>query len=82
MVMASGEIIIASNWLLGMAGGHKNIKEVRATDESQALHVFRSQMQDASNKKGAADLVCALDCVPIAITQAAALINRRRGAVE
>jgi hypothetical protein len=76
----NGSILITSrskDAAASLAGGHKNIKEVSAMDESQALHLFRSKMQDASNKEGAADLVCALDYIPLAITQAAAFINRR-----
>jgi tetratricopeptide (TPR) repeat protein len=60
-----------------MAGGYKRIKEVLAMNESQALHLFRSKMQDAENNEGAADLVRALEYIPLAITQAAAFINHR-----
>jgi tetratricopeptide (TPR) repeat protein len=76
----NGSILITSrskDAAARLAGGHKNIKEVRAMDESQALYLFRSKIQDLPNEEGAADLVCALDYIPLAITQAAAFINRR-----
>jgi hypothetical protein len=60
-----------------LAGGYKNIKEVRAMDESQALDLFQNKLQSASNEEGAAGLLRTLDYIPLAITQAAAFINRR-----
>jgi hypothetical protein len=48
--------------------GYKNIKEVHAMDESQALQLLRNKLRDASNEDGAADLLRALDYVPLAIT--------------
>jgi tetratricopeptide (TPR) repeat protein len=76
----NGSILITSrskDAAARLAGGHKNIKEVRAMDKSQALHLFQSKMQDPLNEEGAADLVHALDKIPLAITQAAAHINHR-----
>ncbi|RYP47712.1 hypothetical protein DL768_006248 [Monosporascus sp. mg162] len=76
----NGSILITSrnkDAAARLAGGHKNIKEVRAMDESQALHLFRNKLQSASKEEGAADLLRALDYIPLAITQAAAYINRR-----
>ncbi|KAF2193987.1 TPR-like protein, partial [Zopfia rhizophila CBS 207.26] len=76
----NGSILITSrsnDAAARLAGGHKNIKVVRAMDESQALHLFQNKVQNASNEEGAADLLRALDYIPLAITQAAAFINRR-----
>lgn len=45
---------------------------------SQALQLFNKKLQDVSKGDGAADLVRALDCIPLAVTQAAAHIIRRQ----
>ena len=60
-----------------LAGGHTYVKEVSTADESQAFSLFRNQLECVSNEEGASDLLRALDYVPLAITQAAAFINRR-----
>jgi tetratricopeptide (TPR) repeat protein len=76
----NGSILITSrskDAAARLAGCHNNIKEVRAMDENQALDLFRNKLQDASNEEGAADLLRALDYIPLAITQAAAFISRR-----
>jgi tetratricopeptide (TPR) repeat protein len=76
----TGSILITSrskDAAARLAGGYQNIKEVRAMDESQALDLFRNKLRSASNEEGAADLLRALDYIPLAITQAAAFINRR-----
>ncbi|RYP63778.1 hypothetical protein DL771_009111 [Monosporascus sp. 5C6A] len=76
----NGSILITSrnkDAAARLTGGHKNIKEVRAMNESQAFHLFQNKLQSASKEEGAADLLCALDYIPLAITQAAAYINRR-----
>jgi tetratricopeptide (TPR) repeat protein len=59
-----------------VAGGHKNIKEVRAMDANQGLQLLQNKLNDSSTE-GAVDLLRALDYIPLAITQAAAYINRR-----
>jgi tetratricopeptide (TPR) repeat protein len=76
----NGSILITSrskDAAARLAGGYNNIKEVRAMDERQALHLFRNKLRSASDEEGAADLLRALDYIPLAITQAAAFINRR-----
>ncbi len=63
----NGSILITSrsnDAAARLAGGYKNIKEVRAMDEIQALHLFRNKVQSASNEEGAADLLRALDYQP------------------
>ncbi|OCK87759.1 uncharacterized protein K441DRAFT_592728, partial [Cenococcum geophilum 1.58] len=42
-----------------------------------ALQLLRNKLSDTSNDEGAADLLCALDDTPLAITQAASYIDRR-----
>ena len=76
----NGSILITSrskDAAARLAGGYNNIKEVFAMSENQALDLFRNKLQRASNEEGAADLLRALDYIPLAITQAAAFINRR-----
>ncbi|KAH8588907.1 P-loop containing nucleoside triphosphate hydrolase protein [Bisporella sp. PMI_857] len=76
----NGSILITSrskDVAARLAGNYNNIKEVHAMGESQALYLFRNKLQSASNEEGAADLLRALDYIPLAITQAAAFINRR-----
>lgn len=46
-------------------------------DEAQGLQLLRNKLQAASTADGAAELLSALDFMPLAITQAAAYINRR-----
>lgn len=75
-----GSILITSrskDTAARLVGGYEHIKEVLAMDESQGLRLLRNKLQDASNEEGAVDLLCALDYVPLAISQAAAYINRR-----
>ena len=76
----NGSILITSrskDAAARLAGGHNNIKEVRAMDESQAIQLFQNKLQSGPNEEGVADLVRALDYIPLAITQAVAFINRR-----
>ncbi|KAF2190151.1 TPR-like protein [Zopfia rhizophila CBS 207.26] len=76
----NGSILITSrnkDAAARLAGGYKNIKEVCVMDESQGLQLLRNRLQDTSTDEGAVDLLRALDCIPLAITQAAAYINRR-----
>ncbi|KAF2188819.1 hypothetical protein K469DRAFT_702535 [Zopfia rhizophila CBS 207.26] len=60
-----------------LAGGFQNTKEVQTMDKSQGLQLLQNKLQDAAKEEGAADLLRALDYIPLAITQAAAFINRR-----
>ena len=61
-----------------LAGGYHNITEVLAMDESQGLQLLCNKLVAGVSDKGAAlDLLRVLDCMPLAITQAAAYINRR-----
>ncbi|RDL35922.1 uncharacterized protein BP5553_06534 [Venustampulla echinocandica] len=76
----NGSILITSrskDAAARLAGGRTYIKEVPKMDESQALGLFRNKLEHASNEEGAPDLLRALDYIPLAITQAAAFINRR-----
>ena len=46
-------------------------------NKSQGLQLFHNKLLHRSKDEGAVDLLHALDYVPLAITQAAAYINRR-----
>jgi tetratricopeptide (TPR) repeat protein len=59
-----------------LVGSYKNLKEVRAMNEDQAVQLLRNKLEDASNEDGMVDLIRTLGSIPLAISQAAAYINR------
>jgi hypothetical protein len=76
----NGSILITSrsrDAAAKLTGSYKNVKEVRAMDTGQALRLLRNKLEGSFNEDGAADLLDALNHIPLAITQAAAYINRR-----
>ncbi|KAF2993771.1 hypothetical protein E8E13_002280 [Curvularia kusanoi] len=76
----NGSILITSrnkDVAARLAGGYNHIKEVFALDEGQGLQLLQNKLQDTSMEEDAVELLRMLDCVPLAITQAAAYINRR-----
>jgi tetratricopeptide (TPR) repeat protein len=56
---------------------YKNVREIRAMDAGQALQLLRTKLGVNFSEDGADDLLAALNCIPLAVTQAAAYINRR-----
>jgi tetratricopeptide (TPR) repeat protein len=60
-----------------LAGGYNKTKEVLAMDEGEGLQLLRNKLRDPPVKESAVELLHALDCIPLAVTQAAAYINRR-----
>jgi tetratricopeptide (TPR) repeat protein len=60
-----------------LAGGHNKTREVLAMDESEGLQLLRNKLEDLPHEESAIELLRALDCIPLAISQAAAYINRR-----
>ena len=60
-----------------LAGGYNKVKEVLAMDEGEGLQLLRNKLQDSPLEESAVDLLHALDCIPLAVVQAAAYINRR-----
>lgn len=61
-----------------LAGGYHNTKHVLAMDESQGLELLRNKLSTVpADQSTAVELVRILDRMPLAITQAAAYINRR-----
>jgi tetratricopeptide (TPR) repeat protein len=77
----NGSILITSrskDAAARLVGGYSTIKEVLTMDEDQGVKLLSNKLQSTSAEDGAAaDLVRALDCMPLAISQAAAYINRR-----
>ncbi|KAJ4329684.1 hypothetical protein N0V95_010165, partial [Ascochyta clinopodiicola] len=51
--------------------------EVLAMNEGEGLQLLRNKLRDPPIEESAVALLHALDCIPLAITQAAAYINRR-----
>ncbi|KAF2993769.1 hypothetical protein E8E13_002179 [Curvularia kusanoi] len=60
-----------------LVGGRNRIKEVLAMDESEGLQLLRNKLSDLPLEESAVELLQALNRIPLAITQAAAYINRR-----
>ncbi|KAJ4248089.1 hypothetical protein NW762_012859 [Fusarium torreyae] len=60
-----------------LTGNHKAIYRVSTMDDVQGLQLLQNKLRGDLDKNTAVDLLRALDCIPLAITQAAAYINRR-----
>ncbi|KAI8710446.1 hypothetical protein NCS52_01574800 [Fusarium sp. LHS14.1] len=76
----SGTILVTSRSMDAaekLTGSQKAIYRISTMDDAQGLHLFRNKLNGDFDKDAAADLLRALDCIPLAITQAAAYINRR-----
>ncbi|CAM1511657.1 Fc.00g091700.m01.CDS01 [Cosmosporella sp. VM-42] len=76
----NGKIIVTSRSMdaAGRLTGSQNlICKIPVMDETQALQLFRKKLSGEHEQNADADLVRDLGCVPLAITQAAAYINRR-----
>ncbi|KAM6513857.1 hypothetical protein FALCPG4_015064 [Fusarium falciforme] len=76
----SGTILVTSRSMDAaekLTGSQKAIYRISTMDDAQGLHLFQNKLNGDFDKDAAADLLQALDCIPLAITQAAAYINRR-----
>jgi tetratricopeptide (TPR) repeat protein len=60
-----------------LVGGYNNIKEVVVMDESEGLQLFRNKLQQPPCEESVLKLLKELNCIPLAIIQAVAYINRR-----
>ncbi|KAJ4263536.1 hypothetical protein NW762_006355 [Fusarium torreyae] len=60
-----------------LTGSQKAILRVPTMDEARGLQLFRNKLCGPFDRGAAIDLLRALDHIPLAITQAAAYINRR-----
>ena len=75
-----GKILITSrnmNAAQKLTGSQKAIMRLPAMDSSQAVRLFQKKLGVDVGDGTALDLVRALDCVPLAIDQAAAYISKR-----
>jgi hypothetical protein len=76
----NGAILVTSrskDAAVRLVGGYNRIKEVLAMDEDEGLQLLCNKLQDPPTEEGSVELLHALDRIPLAITQAAAFINRR-----
>jgi hypothetical protein len=76
----NGSILVTSrskDAAASLAGGYNKIKEVLAMDEGEGLQLLRNKLRDPPIEESAVELLRALDRIPLAVTQAAAYINRR-----
>ncbi|KAF2030383.1 TPR-like protein [Setomelanomma holmii] len=60
-----------------LVGGYNKIKEVLTMNEGKGLQLLRNKLRDPPLEESAVELLQALDCIPLAVSQAAAYINRR-----
>ncbi|KAI1088713.1 hypothetical protein F5B19DRAFT_496110 [Rostrohypoxylon terebratum] len=60
-----------------LTGNHKAVYRISVMDNTESLELFRNKLESDFDHEAAADLINALGCTPLAITQAAAYINRR-----
>ncbi|KAF5722407.1 kinesin light chain [Fusarium mundagurra] len=76
----NGPILVTSRSLdvaERLTGSHKNIFQVSTMDEAQGLHLIKNKLTVEFEHDAAVQLLQALDYIPLAISQAAAYINRR-----
>ncbi|KAF9778546.1 hypothetical protein IL306_003655 [Fusarium sp. DS 682] len=76
----NGTVLITSRSLdvaERLTGSHRNIFQVTTMDEIQGLQLFKNKMLGEFEQDAAVRLLQALDGIPLAISQAAAYINRR-----
>ncbi|EXA36844.1 hypothetical protein FOVG_12726 [Fusarium oxysporum f. sp. pisi HDV247] len=76
----NGTILITSRSLdvaERLTGSHKNIFQLSTMDEAQGLHLITNKLTGEFDNDAAVELLQVLDYIPLAITQAAAYINRR-----
>ncbi|KAF4469884.1 Kinesin light chain [Fusarium albosuccineum] len=76
----SGTILVTSRSIDAaekLTGSHKAIYRVSAMDDTRGFQLLRNKLNGDFDGDAAADLLRALDYIPLAITQAAAYINRR-----
>ncbi|KAJ4176011.1 hypothetical protein NW767_015588, partial [Fusarium falciforme] len=79
-IRRSGTILVTSRSMDAaekLTRSHKAIYRVSAMDDTRGLRLLRNKLIGDFDKDAAADLLRVLDYIPLAITQAAAYINRR-----
>lgn len=76
----NGKVLVTSrnlNVAERLTGSHKAILRISAMEEAEALKILENKLEEGYDEKTAAKLVRVLDCIPLAVNQAAAYINRR-----
>jgi tetratricopeptide (TPR) repeat protein len=76
----NGTILVTSrskDAAVRLAGGYNKTMEVLAMNEDEGLQLLCNKLRDLPIEESAVKLLHALDCIPLAVTQAAAYINRR-----
>ncbi|OTB04378.1 hypothetical protein M426DRAFT_11524 [Hypoxylon sp. CI-4A] len=76
----NGSIIVTFRYrdaVLKIVGDNWNVKPMKALEKNQALQLLQQKLHITSEDDDMAKLLDALDYIPLAITQAAANINRR-----
>ncbi|KAF2828193.1 TPR-like protein [Ophiobolus disseminans] len=77
---SNGSILITSqnkDVAARLTGGYNHIREVHAMAKHESLELLRKKLRDETSAVGASELLDALGHMPLAISQAAAYINRR-----
>ncbi|KAJ4175526.1 hypothetical protein NW755_014870, partial [Fusarium falciforme] len=75
-----GKILVTSRSLDAaekLVGSSRATLRIPVMREEQAFELLQRRLQDKADEAAAMDLVRALDCIPLAVNQAAAYINRR-----
>ncbi|KAH8728115.1 hypothetical protein GQ44DRAFT_647501 [Phaeosphaeriaceae sp. PMI808] len=60
-----------------LTGGYNRLKEVHVMNRDQGLRLLCNKLQDTPEEKSATELLQTLNYIPLAISQAAAYINKR-----
>ncbi|KAJ4235454.1 hypothetical protein NW757_013525 [Fusarium falciforme] len=75
-----GKILVTSRSLDAaekLVGSSRATLRIPIMREEQAFELLQRRLEDKTDEAAAMDLVRALDCIPLAVNQAAAYINRR-----
>ncbi|KAI9167834.1 Kinesin light chain [Paramyrothecium foliicola] len=75
-----GKILVTSRSLDAaekLVGYSRAVLRIPVMGENQALELLQRRLEGEVDEAAAIDLVLALDCIPLAVSQAAAYINRR-----
>jgi hypothetical protein len=76
----NGKILVTSRSLDAaekLVGKIQAIVQIPAMGQDQALELLQKRLEGKTDGASATDLVLVLDCIPLAVNQAAAYINRR-----
>ncbi|KAK2599970.1 hypothetical protein QQS21_005272 [Conoideocrella luteorostrata] len=77
----NGKVLVTSrnlNVAERLTGSHITIMQLHTMSSDEAVLLLRKRLSSGVVERAATDLVRCLDCIPLAVGQAAAYINRRR----